>query len=126
MIRNFTPTDLPHVTALFGPETRAAAGQHLERQLDEGARLLVYRAEGVARGCLLWRVQAGQEGARWAVLDHVTVSPSWRRRGLARRLVGRFAEESFQQGCVAQVEPPRSPSMAATGFLAALATWQIP
>ena len=126
MIRNFTPADLPHVTALFGADTRTDAGQRLERQLDQGARLLVYSAEGVARGCLLWRVQASQEGARWAKLDHVAVSPSWRRRGLARRLVGRFAEESLQQGCVAQVELPRSPSLAATGFLAALATWQIP
>ncbi|MBP0483379.1 GNAT family N-acetyltransferase [Sagittula salina] len=68
---------------------RSAAGR--------GTRFLIYRTEGVPRGYLGWRPHPVPEGAllqpRLALLDHITVEPIWRRRGLATRLIARFEVE---------------------------------
>ncbi len=74
--------------------------------LSEGARLLAYRAEAVPRGVLMWRwrKESSTEGpkersaALRAQLDHIWVEPSWRRRGVARRLIAAFEAEIAAQG----------------------------
>ncbi|MCR8549898.1 GNAT family N-acetyltransferase [Salipiger sp. P9] len=120
MIDHFTETDLPHVAALLrglnalhvarvpqrfhdaADETALAA--FLAQQMAEGAQALVYRAEGVPRGYLLWKrrdmpASAVDRARRLAVLDHIAVAPSWRRRGIGRRLVARFEAEARAAGC---------------------------
>lgn len=124
MIDHFTQTDLRDVAALLRGlnalhaaklpqrfhETadEAALGAFLSEQLGQGARALVYRTEGVARGYLLWRMRevpasAVERARRLAVLDHIAVAPSWRRRGIGRRLVARFEAEAAEAGCAAWV-----------------------
>ncbi len=72
--------------------------------MGNGARILLYRTDGVARGYLMWRVaeQARdvlRHDLRRAQLDHVMVQASWRRRGVARRLVTRFEADIATAGC---------------------------
>lgn len=79
-------------------------GGFLAQQLAEGALGLVYRTEGVVRGYLLWRMRdipdnAVERGRRVALLDHIAVAPSWRRRGIARRLAQRFESDARAAGC---------------------------
>ncbi|MBU2959596.1 GNAT family N-acetyltransferase [Citreicella sp. C3M06] len=93
---------VPH--RFHGASDDAALGGFLAQQLDDGAFGLVYRAEGVVRGYLLWRVRdipasAVEQGRRVALLDHIAVAPSWRRRGIARRLARRFESEARAAGC---------------------------
>ena len=119
MIQPATPRDLPalarmlrdlnalhaaHVPARFhdeGPE--AALRAFFEEAQGQGARVLVYRTEGLARGYLMWRPQpegvpALERSRRMAVLDHLYVEPIWRRRGLAGRLLRRFEAEIAAEG----------------------------
>ncbi|NVK60965.1 MAG: GNAT family N-acetyltransferase [Rhodobacteraceae bacterium] len=120
MIDTFLDTDLPHVAALLrglnalhvqrvphrfhddaDPETLEA---FLATLMEQGGRILVYRAEGVPRGYLLWKLRdipasAVERGRRVAVLEHIAVAPSWRRRGIARRLVERFETGIRSEGC---------------------------
>ncbi|MCA0995463.1 ESCO1/2 family N-acetyltransferase [Alloyangia pacifica] len=74
----------------------------LASALSEGARLLAYRAEAVPRGVLMWRWRkessTERAEARRAQLDHIWVEPSWRRRGVARRLIAAFEAEIAAQG----------------------------
>ena len=103
MIDTFLDTDLPHVASLLrglnalhvqrvphrfhddaDPETLEA---FLATLMEQGGRILVYRAEGVPRGYLLWKLRdipasAVERGRRVAVLEHIAVAPSWRRRGI--------------------------------------------
>ncbi|SDE11893.1 Acetyltransferase (GNAT) family protein [Salipiger thiooxidans] len=120
MIDSFLDTDLPHVASLLrglnalhvqqvphrfhddaDPETLEAFVATL---MEQGGRILVYRAEGVPRGYLLWKLRdipasAVERGRRVAVLEHIAVAPSWRRRGIARRLVERFETGIRSEGC---------------------------
>ena len=120
MIDTFLDTDLPHVASLLrglnalhvqrvphrfhddaDPETLEA---FLATLMEQGGRILVYRAEGVPRGYLLWKLRdipasAVERGRRVAVLEHIAVAPSWRRRGIARRLVERFETGIRSEGC---------------------------
>ena len=96
MIDHLLQSDLPQVASLlrglnalhvqrvplrFHAEADdAALAGLLAQELDTGAEALVYRAEGVARGYLLWRMRevprsAVQRPRRLAVLDHITVAP---------------------------------------------------
>ncbi|EIE52863.1 N-acetyltransferase [Citreicella sp. 357] len=120
MIDNLLPDDLPQVAPLlrglnalhaaqvphrFHPDAGdAALGAFLERELASGARGLVYRTEGVVRGYLLWRCRtvpctAVEHARTIAVLDHIAVAPSWRRRGIGRRLAERFETQARAAGC---------------------------
>ncbi|APZ53842.1 GNAT family N-acetyltransferase [Salipiger abyssi] len=122
MIDHFTETDLSDVAVLlrglnalhaarlpqrFHEAADAAAlGSFLQERMGQGARALVYRAGGVARGYLLWHprdvpASAVDHARRVAVLEHIAVAPSWRRRGIARRLVARFEAEAAGAGCEA-------------------------
>ncbi len=134
MIDHLLQTDLPQVASLLRglnalhvqrvphrfhaeADEPALAGM-LAHELDTGAEALVYRAEGVARGYLLWRprevaVSAVERPRKLAVLDHIAVAPSWRRRGIARRLVAGFEEEIAARGCdgwIASVHSFNAPS----------------
>ncbi|MBN8185589.1 GNAT family N-acetyltransferase [Salipiger thiooxidans] len=120
MIDSFLDTDLPHVASLL----RGLNALHVQRVphrfhddadaetleafvatlMEQGARILVYRAEGVPRGYLLWKLRdipasAVERERRVAVLEHIAVAPSWRRRGIARRLVERFETGIRSEGC---------------------------
>lgn len=120
MIDSFLDTDLPHVASLL----RGLNALHVQQAphlfhddadaetleaflatlMEQGGRILVYRAEGVPRGYLLWKLRdipasAVERGRRVAVLDHIAVAPSWRRRGIARRLVERFEAGIRSEGC---------------------------
>lgn len=120
MIDHFLRTDLPQVASLlrglnalhvqrvphrFHAEADdAALAGMLAQDLEAGAEALVYRAEGVVRGYLLWRLREVPESTVerprcLAVLDHIAVAPSWRRRGIARRLVAGFEAEITARGC---------------------------
>lgn len=90
------------------------------QQLGQGARVLLYRTEGVPRGYLMWQIldRAGtalEHPRRQALLDHIYVQPIWRHRGLARRLIARFEQDSAALGCtgwVTRVHAFNSPSAA--------------
>ena len=120
MIDDLQPDDLPQLVPLLralnalhaaqvpgrfhGDASDGALAQHLADLLASGARGLVYRTEGVARGYLLWRRRdlpgdAVACARSVAVLDHIAVAPSWRRRGIARRLALRFEARARAAGC---------------------------
>ncbi|MEQ5870046.1 GNAT family N-acetyltransferase [Sagittula sp. NFXS13] len=70
----------------------------LQSAQADGARFLIYRTEGVARGYLKWlpvpaAAPVMEHPRRQALLDHIYVEPIWRRRGLASRLIARFEAE---------------------------------
>lgn len=92
----------PH--RLHGQGDHAALCAFFNTALADGARVLIYRTEGVARGYLMWTVQdrsgsAVTKALRRAVLDHIYVEPSWRHCGLAQRLIARFEQDSRAEGC---------------------------
>lgn len=105
LLRGLNGLHVAHVPHRFHDDAGdAALAAFLEHQLASGARGLVYRAEGVVRGYLLWRCQERPRTAvdcarTVAVLDHIAVAPSWRRRGIARRLVERFEKQAHAEGC---------------------------
>ncbi len=105
MIDHLSETDLPHVAALLRP------GGHAP---DADAYGLVYRAEGVPRGCLLWVIERrSQSGARrLAVLRDVSVAASWRRRGIGRRLLAAFERDIAAAGCGGWCTPAGAPTPA--------------
>jgi len=138
MIDHLLQSDLPQVASLlrglnalhvqrvpqrFHAEADdAALAGLLAQELDTGAEALVYRAEGVARGYLLWRMRevprsAVQRPRRLAVLDHITVAPSWRRRGIARRLVAGFEAEITARDCDGWVAHVHSFNGASRGLM---------
>ncbi|MGP6087914.1 GNAT family N-acetyltransferase [Antarctobacter jejuensis] len=76
----------------------------LAQAMEEGARVLLYRTEGVPRGYLMWQLIERPETplerpGRIALLDHIYVEPIWRRRGLGQRLIARFEREIAEAGC---------------------------
>lgn len=80
----------------------------LQAALEGGARILLYRTEGVPRGYLMWRLRdqpadAVQIARRQGVLEHIHVAAGWRRRGIARRLIRRFEAEIAKVGCTGWV-----------------------
>ena len=138
MIDHFLRTDLPQVASLlrglnalhvqrvphrFHAEADdAALAGMLTQDLEAGAEALVYRAEGVVRGYLLWRLREVPESAVerprcLAVLDHIAVAPSWRRRGIARRLVAGFEAEITARGCESWVAHVHSFNGASRGLM---------
>jgi aminoglycoside 6'-N-acetyltransferase I len=83
---------------------RAALEAWFGSALAEGARILLYRTEGLPRGYLMWRVvdrpvSALEMATRLALMDHIHVDPIWRRRGLATRLIARFETDLRNEGC---------------------------
>ncbi|WP_353472758.1 GNAT family N-acetyltransferase [Salipiger sp. H15] len=116
----FTPCDSTDIPALagmlrgLGPTGEAGLRDDLAAAMDAGAQLRAYRVGGVPRGYLVWRWQGG-EGPRRAVLEHIWVEPSWRRRGVARRLIAGFEAEIAGQGAqgwITRVEAANAPSRA--------------
>lgn len=105
MIDHLSKTDLPHVATLLRPGGHAA---------DAGVCGLVYRAEGVPRGCLLWAVERRPERGRrpLAVLQDVSVAASWRRRGIGRRLLAAFERDIAAAGCGGWCTPAGTPTPA--------------
>ncbi|MBS0125107.1 GNAT family N-acetyltransferase [Thetidibacter halocola] len=105
MLRDLNACHLPHAPhRLHGDGDPAALEGFFNEAMERGARVLVYRTEGVARGYLMWLVQdrpgdAVTRPLRRALLDHVWVEPVWRRRGLAARLIARFEQDSRAAGC---------------------------
>ncbi|SNT11903.1 GNAT family N-acetyltransferase [Antarctobacter heliothermus] len=89
-------------------------------KLGQGARILLYRTEGVPRAYLMWQVldhaaTALEHPRRQALLDHIHVQPIWRHRGLARRLIARFEIDSAAEGCtgwITRVHAFNTPSAA--------------
>ncbi|MBE9635231.1 GNAT family N-acetyltransferase [Salipiger mangrovisoli] len=92
----------------------------LDDAMAEGAQLRAYRVEGVPRGYLMWRwrLRAGsalEHPQRVALLEHIWVDPSWRRRGVARRLIAGFEAEISGQGAegwITKVHAFNAPSRA--------------
>ncbi len=138
MIDHLLQSDLPQVASLlrgmnalhvqrvpqrFHAEADdAALVGMLAQELDSGAEALVYRAEGVVRGYLLWRRRKVSRSAverprSRAVLDHIAVAPSWRRRGIARRLVAGFEAEIAARGCDVWVAHVHSFNGASRGLM---------
>lgn len=119
MISPATPDDIPDLAQMLRG-LNALHARHLPERfhdtgsddqlrgffrdrMGQGAQILVYRTEGVARGYLLWLGQERAEtmleraGAQ-AVLDHIYVAPGWRRRGIGGRLIRRFEAEARAAG----------------------------
>lgn len=99
LLRALHALHVTHVPDRFHDQASdAALLEVLRGARAAGARFLVYRTEGVARGYLKWQpmpagVAALEHPTRQAVLDHIYVEPIWRRRGLASRLIARFEAE---------------------------------
>ena len=94
--------DLPGRFHTDGPAPALQA--FFAEQMGQGARVLLYRTEGVPRGYLLWQLlehpgSALEHPRRQALLDHIYVAPIWRRRGVAQRLVARFESEIAAECC---------------------------
>ena len=94
----------------------------LAEKMGQGARALLYKTEGVARGYLLWepldRPGTGLERPqRHAVLDHIYVVPIWRRRGVAQRLIAQFECDSAAQGCAGWVTRVHAFNTASAGLM---------
>lgn len=82
----------------------AALEAFLRSEMAQGATVLAYVIETVPRAYLMWRLRPAAPDAlahprKLAVLDHIYVDPSWRRRGIARRLIARFEHDIAAQGC---------------------------
>ncbi|ASP21275.1 acetyltransferase (GNAT) family protein [Antarctobacter heliothermus] len=100
--------------------TEAALRTFFAQKLGQGACVLLYRTEGVPRAYLMWQIldHAGtalEHPRRQALLDHIYVQPIWRHRGLARRLIARFEQDSRAQGCtgwITRVHAFNTPSAA--------------
>lgn len=139
MIAPCTTSDIPALAALLrGLQAHHAA--HLPQRfhdrateadlrdvlhdaLSEGAELLAYRVEGVPRGYLMWRwrerpASALEHPARLAQLDHIWTDPSWRRRGIARRLIAAFEARTIAQGAQGWSVAPQGTNAAARALMA--------
>lgn len=129
MIHLATDRDLPALAALLdGFDTghaahfRADAGPGASP--GQGARILVYRTEGVPRACLTWRPAEPDHSGKTARLDHIFVQPIWRRRGLGTRLILHFEQEIARVGCSGWIAGGHGLRGAAVGlFQDAGATW---
>ncbi|WP_417725400.1 GNAT family N-acetyltransferase [Salipiger sp.] len=104
LLRGLNALHAAHVPTRFHAEAGdEALRAHLGAELERGARVLGYRAGGVLRGYLLWRMRdvpasALEHRRSLGVLEHVFVAPTWRRRGIARRLVARFETMARAEG----------------------------
>ena len=138
MITPSTPDDLPALAEMLaalngvhvlhrpdrfhGAADAAAREAFLADKLAGGGRILVYRTQGVPRGYLMWGTQVTAdsplERARaMAVLDHIYVEPTWRRRGLASRLIERFRQDIAAQGLSGWVARVHSFNAASLGLM---------
>ncbi|WP_417209520.1 GNAT family N-acetyltransferase [Antarctobacter sp.] len=98
----------------------AALQSFFTQKLGQGARVLLYRTEGVPRGYLMWQAidtaaTALEHPRRQALLDHIYVQPIWRHRGLAQRLIARFERDIAAEGCsgwITRVHAFNAPSAA--------------
>lgn len=101
MIAPIQTTDLPALAALIypvgayrvilpdaAPDSEAVLAQALVPWVRGGGRGFGYHAGGALRACLLWH-QGGE------VVLLLYVAPTWRRRGLARRLVACWEDDAF-------------------------------
>ncbi|EPX85403.1 GNAT family N-acetyltransferase [Salipiger mucosus] len=97
MIVTCTEDDLPDLARMLRPAADRLPGQVcgmtepgalcdvLSCEMRGGARVLGYRAGGALRGCLIaWPREAVDV---LAGRHYVWVAPTWRHRGIARRLV---------------------------------------
>ena len=106
--------------------TEADLRDVLHDALSEGAELLAYRVEGVPRGYLMWRwrerpASALEHPARLAQLDHIWTDPSWRRRGIARRLIAAFEARAARSGATGWIVALHSFNAASRGLMAGAA-----
>lgn len=105
MIETARPGDLAALADLLPAQGAPYPCRHaLAEAMHAGARVLLYRTEGVPRGVLIWQPPVPSAGAPdrapvLALLLHVQVQPIWRRRGLATRLIAR-AEQDMRAGCL--------------------------
>ncbi|MDA7430077.1 GNAT family N-acetyltransferase [Primorskyibacter aestuariivivens] len=119
MITAAIPDDIPDLAQMLRglnalhtrhlPERFHDTGSEVELRsffrdrMGQGAQILIYRTETVARGYLMWMAEERAEtmleraGAQ-AVLDHIYVAPGWRRRGIGGRLIRRFEAEARAAG----------------------------
>lgn len=91
--------------------------------LAPNSQLLVYRLEGVPRGCLSWQVVTQPScqtchSDRLALLKHIFVVPNFRRHGMGRRLITRFEDEITQDRCIAWRAAVSSGTMGFAGLMA--------
>ncbi|MCA0942481.1 GNAT family N-acetyltransferase [Salipiger pacificus] len=104
MLRGLHGHHVAHVPHRFHDRASEAELQaFLAEAMAEGACLCAYRVGQVPRGYLMWRwrlseVTALKHPQRHALLEHIWVEPSWRRRGVARRLIAGFEAEIAGQG----------------------------
>lgn len=104
MLRGLLALHVRHCPDRFhGNGTDADLHGFFEHRLHEGAQILIYRTETVARGYLLWLAQETPEtvlerAQRLAILDHIYVAPGWRRRGIGGRLIRRFEQDAREGG----------------------------
>ncbi|MCD1619995.1 GNAT family N-acetyltransferase [Salipiger marinus] len=135
MIAPCTTSDIPALAALLRglqahhaahlPQrfhdraTEADLRDVLHHALSEGAELLAYRVEGVPRGYLMWRWGDRRDGMPGlAQLDHLWTDPSWRRRGIARRLLAAFEARTIAQGAQGWSVAPQGTNAAARALMA--------
>lgn len=104
LLRGLNALHARHLPGRFHDEAgEAALASHLRAEMARGRCVLGYRAGGALRAYLMWRLEdrsasALERAGRVAVLDHLFVAPTWRRRGVGRRLVARFEEEARAGG----------------------------
>ena len=104
MLRGLNALHARHLQERFHDTARDAGLRGFFRdRMRQGAQILIYRTEGVARGYLMWLAEARPNTAlelagSQAVLDHIYVAPGWRRRGIGGRLIRRFEAEARAAG----------------------------
>lgn len=104
MLRGLNALHAAHVPHRFHGDAGAPELESFFAEaMASGAQLRAYRLQGVPRGYLMWRWRHAERTAlehpqRRAMLEHIWVEPSWRRRGVARRLISGFEAEIAGQG----------------------------
>jgi len=103
--------------------TEAELADFLATAMADGAQVLAYRAGGVPRGYLMWRLCDVAPGVvdrqrRFGFLDHIYVEPSWRRKGIAGRLIARFESEIAAQACTGWRSTARNFNTASAALMA--------
>ncbi|WP_343502650.1 GNAT family N-acetyltransferase [Alloyangia pacifica] len=104
MLRGLHGLHVAHVPHRFHDRASEAELQSfLAEAMAQGAQLRAYRVGHVPRGYLMWRWRLSEattlgHAQRRAELEHIWVEPSWRRRGVARRLIAGFEAEIAGQG----------------------------
>lgn len=104
MLRGLNALHARHLPERFHDTARDAGLRGIFRDhMGQGAQVLIYRTEGVARGYLMWMAEERpgttlEHAQRHAVLDHIYVAPGWRRRGIGGRLIRRFEAEARAAG----------------------------